>query len=133
MYSFIVLLLGLLSCVNDVKTNAIVPDQLLGKWGGAHIGMEATKDGIILEFDCAVGEITDRFSLKSDNSFSANGIYRPLQGAAMANTQATSMPATYEGLLKGSKLELKVKLLDGSMEQSYVLEKDIESNLTRCL
>lgn len=133
MYSFIVLLLGLLSCVSEVKTNAIVPEQLLGAWGGPHVGISATESGMTLEFDCAVGEITERFSLTADNSFSVKGTYRPLQGAAMANAQATNMPATYEGLLKGPKLELKVKLENGSTVLTYTVEKNTEPRLTRCL
>ncbi len=133
LYSFIALLLGSLSCISEVETNDLVPDQLLGKWGGPHIEMNATQKGITLEFDCAVGEITDRFTLKADNSFSVQGIYRLLQGAAMANTQATNMPATYEGVLKGSKLELKVIVGAGSTVQSYVIEKNAEPNLVRCL
>jgi hypothetical protein len=133
LYSVLVLLFGLLSCISEVRTEALVPDQLLGKWGGNQLAMVATENGIAFEFDCAIGEITERIVLKSDNSFSAKGTYRSLQGAAMVNAEAVNMPATYDGVLKGTRLELKVTLGAGSTVQSYVLEKGADPKLIKCL
>jgi len=75
MRACIVLLLSLaaLSCHSD---GFLGPgDRILGKWGGPGIGMLASPTEVTVSFGCSGVYIDGPVSVRSDGSFSAQGVH----------------------------------------------------------
>jgi len=106
-----------------------------GTWGGEGAVLRIAEDGAAaLEFDCATGSLSEPPSIRADGSFSWTGEFDPERGNPVAGTgDADPQPATYLGVLDGTKLTLSVDVesLDHA-EGPFVLTRDDPGFLRKC-
>ena len=82
-------------------------DEIRGSWGGEGFGLEVFADSASALFTCAYGTLETPILLGFDHRFVTRGEYvREVGPAALPN------PARYEGLVRGSAIELTVVVTD---------------------
>jgi hypothetical protein len=87
-------------------------DETENVWGGEHVAMELTSTGANLDFDCAVGTITEPLEFRRDGTYRAAGTYRRERpGPVTRNGNAAEVPAVYVATIKGNTMELRVMLV----------------------
>lgn len=106
-----------------------------GSWGAAGIGLIIEEDSVKIEYDCAAGEIKQKFTIDDQGIFSMKGVYiRRYPGALRVKLPPKRQPAIYEGKISGNKMTLKVILIEtNEMLEEVVLERDKISGVRRCL
>lgn len=96
---------GLAAACTD--TPASPEAELSGSWGGDGFGLQVSSGSATAVFDCAFGTLKTPIVLGPDGRFSVEGDYvREIGPAALSN------PATYEGRVTGSRMELSVAVRD---------------------
>jgi len=91
------------SAVADAKTVAN------GTWGGEHVILEVSKNGGMLELDCAHGEITQPLVLDKRGSFDVTGTFTPEHGGPIRKDEHTpAEPARYSGHVEGNTMSLTI-------------------------
>ena len=82
-------------------------DKIHGRWGGEGFGLVVSADSATAVFTCAYGTLETPIVLGVDRRFFAQGEYvREVGPAALRN------PATYEGRVSGSAIELVLVVTD---------------------
>lgn len=105
-----------------------------GLWGGAHLRMNVTGEGAVLEFDCASGQIGAPFVIDSEGRFDLPGTYtRQGPGPIRIGREPSARPARYAGRVEGGRLTLSVKLegADKSLGE-YTLTRGSEGRVVKC-
>jgi hypothetical protein len=83
-------------------------DQLPpGAWGGEHVALTSTADGVQLQIDCDRGAIPQPLALDATGAFDAPGSYTWCPAACYLD-----LPARYTGRLDGTTLTLQVAWTD---------------------
>ena len=105
-----------------------------GGWGGKHVRMEVADGGVLLEFDCARGDITGPVTLDAEGRFSAKGRFaREGFGPRDEGEVAKGVPALYVGAVKGESLTLTVTLAETRKEVgTYALTRGSRGRLWKC-
>ena len=67
-----------------------------GIWGGEHVQMTVSKSGAALQFDCAIGAITEPLKIGSAGRIDATGSYLAERPGAV-QTEPQPAPARYVG------------------------------------
>lgn len=118
--------------INNVMAD--VTDPIVGDWGGDHVNAVFGRQGVRLEYDCALGLIDAPVRFDSQGRFSARGTYESYRpGPDVENRVSGKRAATYDGRLIGAAIELHVRIDGDQVTHSYVLEKGRKSKLRRCL
>ena len=83
--------------------------NVVGTWGGEHVILDVSKNGAVLEFDCAHGQIDQPLILDKKGRFAARGTFTPEHGGPVRRDEITpSSAARYSGEVKGDVMTLKV-------------------------
>src|SRR5436309_3568847 len=83
--------------------------NVVGTWGGEHVVLDVSKNGAVLEFDCAHGQIDQPLILDKKGRFAARGTFTPEHGGPVRRDEVTPSSATrYSGQVKGDVMTLKV-------------------------
>jgi hypothetical protein len=95
-----------------------------GAWGGVGISLVATEQGAQLEFDCALGEISEPLMLDPEGGFTLDGTFMPEHGGPIREDEVLeSEPATYAGVIDGDQMTLTIHLLErGTISGPFALE-----------
>jgi hypothetical protein len=118
------------ACDDGSMTGPIPP----GEWGGEGVALIVTSTGGDFEFDCAVGSVDEPLILDDRSSFAVVGILIPGGGPEREGEDPRRRPATYEGSVRGDRMELTVRLLDtGDISDPYTLRRGETPFLRRCL
>ena len=104
------LLAALAGCI---EANA--PDTVTGDWGGQHLGLVASLSGATLEYDCATGKIAAPIRPDARGRFSVAGEHYPGHGGPVrSDEEPVRRPARYDGVVRGTSMELTVTLTDSN-------------------
>ena len=127
-----ILTLALTACAD---TPAAPPTLLIGTWGGDHAGLIATADSGTLEYDCAVGRITEALRPGSDGRFVALGTHTPGHGGpARIDEIVLRRPARYTGRVSGDLLSLTVVMTDSNVTVgAFELTRGRSPHVVKCL
>src|SRR5438045_2227302 len=83
--------------------------NVVGTWGGEHVILEVSKNGAVLEFDCAHGQIDQPLILDKKGRFAVRGTFTPEHGGPVRRDEITpSSAARYSGQVKGDAMTLKI-------------------------
>lgn len=106
-----------------------------GEWGGVGVSLVATEQGAQLEFDCALGEISEPLALDSEGGFTLDGSFTPEHGGPVREDEVLeSEPATYAGVVDGDQMMLTIHLFErGTISGPFTLERDRTALLHKCL
>ena len=110
------------------------PPNLVGPWGGPHVGI-AFEGGLAnVRFDCASGTIDVPVFPAKDGAFEARGTYRQgTPGPVRVGQIFRSQPATYAGKVTKDAMTLTVTMDDGTAAGPFNLTRGAAPQLTRCL
>jgi hypothetical protein len=116
-------------------TRAAPPAVLIGTWGGDHAGLVATADSGTLEYDCAVGRITEALRPGADGRFVALGTHSPGHGGpARIDEIVLRRPARYTGRVDGDLLELTVVMTDSNaVVGTFAMTRGRSPHVVKCL
>jgi hypothetical protein len=108
---------------------------ITGSWGGNHIGLTATADSSLIEYDCAAGRIAGPIVLDQAGRFSATGSHTVGHGGPVRIGEVPDVhPARYDGRIQGNRMELRVILTDRNQEVgTFRLERNAQPMVMRCL
>ena len=108
--------------------------NLVGVWGGQHVGV-AFQGGLAeVRFDCAAGSIDEPVYPAKDGSFTARGTFRAgASGPVKVGQIFRSQSATYSGKVQKHVMTLSVELEDGTSSGPFTLNESAPPQLTRCL
>ena len=124
--------LALLAC-GESRTSP--PAVVTGEWGGDHAGLIATPDSGTMEYDCAVGRITEPRRPDADGTFSAIGTHTPGRGGPIRiDEMLPKRPARYTGRVGGDKLTLTVVMTDSAVTVgTFELVRGRSPRVLKCL
>ena len=105
-----------------------------GSWGGDGIGLIIEKDNVKIGYDCAEGEIKQKFTVNEHGDFSMKGIYiKRYPGAVRVKFPPKRQTALYEGKISGNKMTLKVMLTETKeILKEVILERGKTPGTRRC-
>lgn len=111
------------------------PAVLIGTWGGDHAGLVARADSGTLEYDCAVGRITQPLRLDADGRFAWSGTHTPGHGGpARIDEIVPRRPARYTGRADGDLLSLTVVMTDSNATVgTFQLTRGRSPHVIKCL
>ena len=109
--------------------------DLLGVWGGEHIGIAVSDSSATLNYDCAHGTIDEPFSLDDKGNFEVVGVHVFEHGGAIRIDEVPDEhPALYQGQIEGKVMTLKVTLTDTGAEiGTFTLTLGAVPNVYKCL
>jgi hypothetical protein len=128
---FAVILLVLAAACDDSPTSA----DLLGQWGGEHIGMTITAAGATLEYDCASGTMDEGLIPDAHGRFEVRGTFTPGKGGPeIEGEEPVVYPALHQGTTDGEAMTLHVTRLDtGEGVGTFSLARGATPRVFRCL
>lgn len=125
-----ILLLVLAGCATSPPAD--VP--LTGRWGGPHVGLELTREGGALEYDCAAGLIEGPVLPRGDGTFESQGKHTPgTGGPERVGEVRPTYEALYGGTVRGDRMTLLVRVENGILIGPLTLRRGAEPVLLRCL
>ncbi len=109
--------------------------DLIGVWGGEHIGMIVSDSSANLNYDCAHGTIDGPFITDDNSEFEVVGVHVLEHGGAIPIDETPDEhPALYTGKIDGKVMTLKVTLTDTGQEiGTFTLTLGAVPNVYKCL
>ncbi len=109
--------------------------DLIGVWGGEHIGMVVSDSSVTLDYDCAYGTIDEPFSTNENGEFDLVGVHILEHGGAIRIDETPDEhPALYKGYIEGKVMTLVVTLTDtGEEVGTFSLTLGAVPNVHKCL
>lgn len=128
-------MLGALVLLACAESRTSPPAVVTGEWGGDHAGLIATPDSGTMEYDCAVGRITEALRPDADGVFAAIGTHTPGHGGPIRNDEVLpKRPARYTGRVSGDRLTLTVVMTDSAvMVGTFELVRGRSPRVFKCL
>ncbi len=108
--------------------------DMLGVWGGDHIGMVVSDSSTIIDYDCAHGTIDEPFVI-SNGEFELVGTHVFEHGGPIRIDEIPEEhPALYKGTIEGNIMTLKVIVKDTGEEfGTFTLTLGKTPNVYKCL
>jgi hypothetical protein len=101
-------------------------------WGGDHVRMNVTGTGAELEFDCAVGTITEAVPA-SDGAFNLKGTFTPQRSGPSRDDRPRTASAMYSGTIERDTMSLHIVLDQQNQEVGrYTLTRGQAGVLRKC-
>ena len=118
---------------NKLKEKNNLPIQP-GVWGTTGTNLTVDDEGARIEYDCADGEITEKFIIDADGNFALSGFYTAqTPGPISIDKQPVRRPARFEGKISENQMTLKVTLTDTDEKlEKVLLERDRMGKIRRC-
>jgi hypothetical protein len=109
--------------------------DLIGVWGGEHIGMVVSDSSVTLDYDCAYGTIDEPFSTDCNGEFEVVGVHIKEHGGPIRIGETPDEhPALYKGYIEENVMTLKVTLTDTGEEiGTFILILGAIPNVHKCL
>jgi hypothetical protein len=104
-----------------------------GAWGGAHVQMTVTAQGLTFEMDCAHGAVPGPVTLDKDGRFKVSGTFAPEHGGPVREEDENGRPAIYTGRLEGETLSLEIAYESGEAVGTFELVRGRTGRITKCL
>ncbi len=114
------------------KTNLLPVEPSI--WGTTGINLTIQDDGAKIEYDCAGGEITQKFTINDDGNFTLDGKYTAqTPGPVVLNRQPVDRDARFEGKIFDGQMLLKVTFLDNNEKlEDVLLKRDVTGRIRHC-
>jgi hypothetical protein len=121
----------LAAACEDSPTSA----DLLGQWGGEHIGMTVTAAGATLEYDCASGTMNEPLIPDPQGRFETRGTFVPGKGGpVIEGEEPLRLLAMHQGTTDGEIMTLHVIRLDnGEPVGTFFLVRGAPPRVFYCL
>jgi hypothetical protein len=109
--------------------------DLIGVWGGDHIGMVVSDSSATLDYDCAHGTIDEPMIIDENGEFEVNGVHVFERGGPIRIDEVPDEhPVLYKGHIEGSVMTLIVTLTDTEVEfGTFTLILGANPNVYKCL
>ena len=109
--------------------------DLIGPWGGEHIGLVVAESGAAVEYDCAHGTIDAPLSVASDGRFTASGTHVREHGGPIREGEVPDVhPAAYTGQVRGDRMTITVRETDtGTTIGTFTLKRGANARVLKCL
>ena len=109
--------------------------DLIGVWGGDHIGMVISDSSVTLDYDCAYGTIDEPFSTDCSGEFEVVGVHIKEHGGPIRIGETPDEhPALYKGYIEENVMTMKVTLTDTGEEiGTFTLILGAIPNVHKCL
>jgi len=109
--------------------------DLVGVWGGDHIGMVVSDSSTTIEYDCAHGTIDEPMIIDENGEFEVRGVHMFEHGGPIRIGEVPDEhPALYQGSIEGEVMTLKVTITDTGKEfGSFTLTLGANPNVFKCL
>ena len=109
--------------------------DLIGVWGGEHIGLTVTDSSATLDYDCAYGTIDEPLSTDDNSEFEAVGVHVFEHGGPIRIDETPDEhPALYKGYIEENVMTLKVTLTDTGEEiGTFTIILGAIPNVHKCL
>jgi len=109
--------------------------DLVGLWGGEHIGMVVSDSSATIEYDCAHGTIDESIITDDNGKFEVKGVHVFEHGGAIRIDEVPDEhPALYKGHIEGNVMTLVVMLTDTEAEVgTFTLTLGANPNVYKCL
>lgn len=109
--------------------------EVIGLWGGEHIGMVVSDSSATLDYDCAHGTIDEPIIIDENGEFEVRGIHVFERGGPIRIDEVPDEhPALYKGHIEGSVMTLIVTLTDTEVEfGTFTLNLGANPNVYKCL
>jgi hypothetical protein len=121
-----------LACPAEGRQKSHPNHVVTGNWGGEHIVLEASGDGVKAEFDCAHGEITQPLTLDRQGNFDVSGTYTAEHGGPVRRDETeNSSSVHYSGHVQGESMTLSITRGEEKLG-SFTLTRDAHPLLTKC-
>ena len=106
-----------------------------GTWGGNHVVLTVTGEGVTIEFDCAHGTLQGPIRPDAEGRFETAGTYVQERGGPVREgEESAGTPARYIGQVEKGKMNLTIALPDGREALGpYELVHGKAARLTKCL
>jgi hypothetical protein len=102
-------------------------------WGGMGVELDIGPGMSRIEFDCAHGTISDRFTVDRQGQFDLSGTYFR-DGPGPITTPPPGLPAHYVGDIEGGTMHLTVILTDtGETIGPFLLTRGVQGFIVKCL
>ena len=110
-------------------------ENLVGVWGGEHIGLVVSDSSATIEYDCAHGTIDEPIIFDENGEFEVSGIHVFERGGPIRIDEVPDEhPALYKGHIEGSVMTLIVTLTDTEVEfGTFTLNLGANPNVYKCL
>ena len=111
----------------------------VGLWGGEGVGLEVTRTGAFIDFDCAHAVISEPLALDGQNYFDVTGTYVRERGVAQLGILAVAQEhdghlARFNGVIEGKTMTLTVELVDTNEHIGiYTLVFGEEPHVRKCM
>lgn len=105
-----------------------------GVWGKIGVNLYIQENGARIEYDCADGEIKQKFTIDDEGNFTLNGYYTAQNsGVVDLKNQPVEHPARFEGKISDNLMILKITLTDTNQKlEDVLLERDTIGKIRRC-
>ena len=118
----------------DMSPAGPSPTVLTGVWGGDHVSLSTNEAGSRVEFDCAHGTIPGPLTIDGQGSFIATGSFVREHGGPIRQDEAPDVyPAIYAGTVRGTLLQLTVRLTTNEMIGTFTLTRNSPGRVVKCL
>ena len=109
--------------------------DLVGVWGGEHIGIVVSDSSATLDYDCAHGTIDEPVIIDDNGEFEVRGIHMFEHGGPIRIDEVPDEhPALYQGSIEGEVMTLKVTITDTGKEfGTFTLTLGANPNVYKCL
>ena len=116
-------------------TSSISQIELIGTWGGKHIGIVVSDSGATLEYDCAHGTIDEPIIPNVDGKFEVRGVHVFEHGGAIRIDETMDEhPAFYKGHIAGNAMTLILVITDTDTEiDTFSLTRGVDPLIYKCL
>jgi hypothetical protein len=109
--------------------------DIIGVWGGDHIGLVVSDSSAILDYDCAHGTIDELIITDDDGKFEVSGVHVFEHGGPIRIDEVPDEhPALYQGSIDGKVMTLKVTITNTGKEfGTFTLTLGEAPNVYKCL
>ena len=109
--------------------------DLIGKWGGEHIGMVVSDSSATLEYDCAHGTIDEPIIPDAEGKFEVSGVHVFEHGGPIRIDEIPDEhPALYKGHIAGKEMTLILVITDtDTVIDTFSLTRGIDPLIYKCL
>lgn len=106
-----------------------------GSWGGEHISLSKTTEGIKLELDCAHASFSSPIVMNADNCFEVTGsYYKENGGPERPGAPLKGHAALLNGCVVQSSMKLTITLTDLKKSAgAYTLVNGATPRITKCM
>jgi len=117
----------------NAQTNAYALGAIGTTWGGEHVRLQVTADGVTLDFDCAIGTIAKPLRVDAQGDFKTTGTFTRERPGPVMRDGNPAVVATYSGSVQNGTMKLTItSSAGGESFGDYVLVQGKPGHVVKC-